>query len=59
MSEHIVENPFQFRAGDFLQIREDNLWTDLGRINDPRALAVEYISRNGFVMGKPARVIRR
>jgi len=55
----IINNIFQFRNGDILQICEDNRWTDLGVINDSKSLAVDMARNNFTVLGKPGRVVRR
>ncbi len=55
----VVENIFNFQRGDILQICEDNNWTDLGTIFDPRMAAKKLVVNNFTVMNKPARVIRR
>lgn len=59
MSEVIIDNIFQIKNGDILQICEDGLWSDLGRITDARGAAMDMYHNNFIIDGKPARVIRR
>lgn len=57
--EVVIESVFRYKNGDVMQIMEDDVWTDLGIINDHRAAAVDH-ARNDFkVFGKPVRVVRR
>ena len=55
----IIENIFQFKNGDILQVCDDGMWSDLGIINNSRATAVAMNSSNYTVLGLPARVVRR
>jgi len=55
----IINNIFQFKNGDILQICEGGIWTDVGTINNSRAAALAMNSSGHTVLGLPARVVRR
>jgi hypothetical protein len=55
----IINNIFQIKNGDVMQIYENNHWSDLGVISDARRAAVSLNSSNFTMLDMPARVIRR
>lgn len=58
MNYTIIDNIFQIKEGDVLQICENNCWTNLGKINNKRWAALDLSKHNFIISGKPARVIR-
>lgn len=58
MNYKIINNIFEIREGDTLQIYDNNRWLDLGKINDKRRAALDLNKHNFKVEGKPVRVIR-
>ena len=55
----IIDNIFEFKIGDIVEIFDAERWSILGHINDPKAAALDFHRNNFTIMGKPARVIRR
>lgn len=54
----VINNIFQIREGDRVQICEDDNWTDLGKISNARVAALDLHKKNFILCGKPARVVR-
>ena len=55
----IINNIFQIKNGDVMQICENNCWADFGVISDARRAAVALNNSNFHILDMPARVIRR
>lgn len=61
MEDQVIDNFFQFREGDIIQILDDeeNDWVDLEYILDKRKVAFLFATNQNYVSGCPTRVIRR
>lgn len=59
MNNIIIDNIFQIRVGDIVQIYEDGEWTDLGKVLDARSAAVDMYKNNFKIGSKSCRVIRK
>lgn len=55
----IIDNVFQIKVGDIVQICEDGNWIDLGKVRDARTAALDMYKNNFKIGSKLARVVRK